>query len=544
MLRGRGKSAAELKICLSLVAFLLLFLAGRGGLAAPYGWPESWSEVTRLGVASRYVPAVRAAGDRRDDSLHLMWVADEPGGADAAQLNHLRIGPDGEADQVAPAYCTGGHGRISEFDFDITPEGVVHWAAVQRTESLTSLVAGAFSHRQPDAGRVMTVTETDLSIVNPAVRVVDGEPHVTWCDSTGGVLTTAVEAGGYQLRFPTSHPSAHPRVFCAAGELYVGWVDRVSDARRLLVIQAIGKKEPDLTVEYSAATRDPAPALSAGDRVLHLLLVTRAGGTDRLLYLDIPAGEWAAVVAAEERGRSILAASQILDPQILPAPEGAFTAVCSEAGPRGGLNVRMSEIPAGPHLNMTPTLPGSLSPQLFRDSRGHMHLVFLTIRGDTSYDLHYMNTLDPARITLWNVVGIDEHDVLISFLSRFATAAAMAAVTLLPNILFVMAGSALLLVLGGRIRGRAAPVPAAVLSLLVLGVHRVAGRSIIHFTGQAVGTSDVLAAAVIASACLTLYLVWKRAEWKGDVLAVVVICALWLFWFILLTLVRAQGVGT
>ena len=541
-----------------IAVFGVLFgLNANSALASvvPYGWPEGFSGLQKLGTITRFAPYMRTDLCRESDSLHVAWLADyEDGESNAVMYRTVDLAGGQPGSDTLIVFELAGDGRIHDFDFALTEVGV-QLAWVTSTGGEVHLMTGSFGLSQYGVEErwVRTVLSTDRSISDPRVAVVGEEVYLAWADSHTGVLNVGLgvldPAGGDVREIEVSSTpqgSTVPELFEHREQTYLAWVERVGEITRELRIAPVSGGTVGLEVGglvYATKAREVFPSLVAHADRTDVLIAVRDAGRDHLYHLDL--GAWldagGGEAAVAEEGQLLLSAANVADASLVQHVteradlEASYTLV--DRGNR--MSVFTGTLTRGDLFaaeEMTPTVQGAYRPSAIVDEAGQRHLLFLKVQADLSVSVQYMNTVNPATVSYWNVVGLDVERPLASIPGRALTVLALAAAMFPPNLLPVLIAGGLLFAAGAWIRIEGAWFPGLVLAVFTVVWRSLLREPFLYYGGHTVLLKDTLAA--VGLSFVGAWLLVRRRQWRGEPLAVVALVGLWFLWYFALTLIR------
>ena len=538
------------------VVGVLFGLSANSALASvvPYGWPEGFSDLQALGTITRFAPYMRTDLCRESDSLHAAWLVDHAAGESNAVLYRtvdLADGQPGSDPQVLFERAEGG--RIQDFDFALT-EGGVHLAWVALTGGEVQLMTGNFALSQNGVEErwVRTVLRTDRSISDPRVAVAGDEVYLAWADSRAGVMNVGLGvldlASGDISEIEVSatlQGSAMPEVFEHREQVYLAWVERVGETTRELRIAPVsgGTVGPEIgALAYATKAREVMPSLVAHADRTDVLVTVRDAGRDHLFYLDL--GTWLDAgggdAAVTEEGQFLLSTADVADASlaqhVTERTDLKISYTLLDRGNRMSVSLGTLTSEGFASEEMTSTVQGAYRPSAVVDEAGQRHLLFLMVQADLSVSVQYMNTVNPATVSYWNVIGLDAKQPLASMPGRVLMVLALAAAMFPPNLLPVLIGGGLLFAAGARIPIEGAWFPGWVLAAFTVAWSSLLSEPFLYYGGHSVLLTDTLAA--VALCFVGTWLLVRRRQWRGEPLAVVVLVGLWFLWFFALTLIR------
>jgi len=544
----------------ALVATQLLLASASSSAAVPYGWPEGWSDVDQLGSVTRYAPHLCACACWESQTVHIMWVGDGPGGPSTTLVySRVDLSTGLVAVRAQVVYQLERSGTIDALDF-VATQDTLHAVWVEQRGGDTGLVRGELSLSTDDLRITSThqITSTGYSVVDPHIFVSSQTRYVAWSDSREGSLdvyllaeTSDGDSPGPVRVTSGATASTQPFVFVAAGVKYIGWVEQIGEVRRELRVSELDRGAtgggPIRRLSFTVGSPAVAPAAYAGPDSLDLLLTLRTAGRDSIVYVQT--SRWLAMPEpwarqAAEVGESIMTSRGIHDVGFrIPAhAEDRLVFVFSRADTGNRLGVweaTVNEDGTVATQKLTPDIAGAFEPIMFEDAAGNRHLLFLAVQPDMSATVNYMNTVSPAEINYWSLVGVDSDHLLVSLIGRFITVAALALATLLPNAMLLIMGGVLLFLVGSRVRRGDAWIPGVLLAGLTTAWYYVPFAPLLYYGGYFPRQSEVLVAAVLACSAATAFLWLRRKQWHEELLTIVFIDCLWLFWFFLFTLLRS-----
>lgn len=547
----------RMRVLLIIVVTVLVLSATRTAHAGvvPFGWPEGWSDLGEAGTVTRFAPHLRTVFCEESQILHVAWLADHAGGDSNAVL-HRGIDLQ-EGAFLGPArivYQMQRPGRMGDVDFQLSGD-TAHLIWTERTEGSTELLAGSFTLDggawKPDW--IESVFGTPSSIVDPRISRVGDRLYVAWSDSREGALNIILgemppdgPVGDGPYIHTSDTASVTPLVFTHAGRIYAAWVERVGGvARQLHVTDLHGDRSRNWIISYAAnRTWEIAPSLHAHEDKVDLIIVNRDAGRDRLAHVDLsavlesPPGEKHDVadigtylvsgsIAGVEPMRGVLAADELVF-------------VYSVVDPGNRLSVSMGVLRGEDEVwvqRMTPTVSGASRPVIYRDGRGHRHLLFMTVQPDMSFTIEYMNTVRPADVSYWNVIGLDVKAPLPSLPLRFTAVTALALATLLPNVVPIIIGAVLVFAAGSFGGSESYWIPGLILGAFTLLWTRLLPEPFIYFAAPSAQQGDVIAAVVLCFVMVSVLVRWK-GSWRGEPLSVIAFDFLWFLWFFMFTSIR------
>ena len=538
------------------VVGVLFGLSANSALASvvPYGWPEGFSDLQALGTITRFAPYMRTDLCRESDSLHAAWLVDHAAGESNAVLYRtvdLADGQPGSDPQVLFERAEGG--RIQDFDFALT-EGGVQLAWVALTGGEVQLMTGNFALSQYGVEErwVRTVLRTDRSISDPRVAVAGDEVYLAWADSRAGVMNVGLGvldlASGDISEIEVSatlQGSAVPEVFEHREQVYLAWVERVGETTRELRIAPVsgGTVGSEMgALAYATKAREVMPSLVAHADRTDVLVTVRDAGRDHLFYLDL--GTWLDAgggdAAVTEEGQFLLSTADVADASlaqhVTERTDLKISYTLLDRGNRMSVSLGTLTSEGFASEEMTSTVQGAYRPSAVVDEAGQRHLLFLMVQADLSVSVQYMNTVNPATVSYWNVIGLDAKQPLASMPGRVLMVLALAAAMFPPNLLPVLIGGGLLFAAGARIPIEGAWFPGWVLAAFTVAWSSLLSEPFLYYGGHSVLLTDTLAA--VALCFVGTWLLVRRRQWRGEPLAVVVLVGLWFLWFFALTLIR------
>lgn len=196
---------------------------------------------------------------------------------------------------------------------------------------------------------------------------------------------------------------------------------------------------------------------------------------------------------------------------------------------------------------LTYSLSSALWPVMLLDSGGGRHLIWQQAAGPYTYELMYINDLEPARISVWQRLGFTGDDGGLSFLVAVVQSAVFAVITTVLNVwrlAIAWAVTALAYLVLRRIDAVRPYIKIITWCVLLLTLFVIA-RPETETLGQmpvAIADAAHWAMCAVASA-IVLYLGWVwREEFHGVLIwAGVVGLWLWLYYFLNLTLILREG---